>query len=52
MTRTLCVIERKTNGPSRCVVFQTAEPTAMVMARVAPRSPNRSAAQISVGKTT
>ena len=51
MARTLWVIERKANGPSLCVVFHTAEPTATVMANVAPRSPKRSAAQISVGKT-
>lgn len=51
MARTLWVIERMANGPASCVVFQTAKPTAMVTASVAPRSPNRNAAQIKVGKT-
>jgi hypothetical protein len=51
VARTLWSIERKANGPSLCVVFHTAKPTAIVTASVAPRSPKRRAAQISVGKT-
>ena len=46
------MIDSRTNGPALCAVFQTVRPDTTTSAAEAPRGPNRSAAQMSAGKTT
>ena len=52
MESRLSVIDARTNGPALCAVFQTVSDAVVSTAAEAPAGPKRSAAQISVGKTT
>ena len=51
MDSRLSVIDSRTNGPVLCAVLSTVNPATSSSDREAPRGPNRSAAQISSGKT-